>query len=138
MTLIQNLKSHNLLSRLDEDQLLDLDRWPRDLKINHLLSSQPPFQNWQAISIRRHLNKNHIFWQFSRRGVKKYRGDRIWTKTSSLTLTFDYVNWKSAGVICYQGASCVWSLANLKQRDLKYIERTGQKLYKDQGFDIDL
>ena len=28
-----------------------LDRWRRDLKINHLLSSQPPFQNVQAICL---------------------------------------------------------------------------------------
>ena len=59
-----------------------------------------------------------VWWQaeeLSSEGVKRYEAD-IFSKTSSLTCTFDHVTSKSIGVIYFLGASTVPSLATFKQR----------------------
>ena len=57
-------------------------------------------------------------------------------QTTSLTLTFDHVTWKSIRKFFSLGTSTATSLATLNQRG--QMTPSGQYLYKDQQFDIRL
>ena len=62
--------------------------------------------------------------------------DNIWTKTGSLTLTFDHVTWKSIGNIYSLRASNVQTMWQLSSKKVMILSR--QHLYKDQTFDLSL